>query len=80
MPENAVRLRRALSKLSQEERLICIWKIAGFSTGDIAEQTGRSEGTVNSMFENARSKLRRHLRISEPGGQEDSDDETHHDS
>jgi RNA polymerase sigma factor (sigma-70 family) len=62
MAENPVLLRQALSKLSQDERLICIWKIAGFSTRDIAQQTGRSEAAVTSMLANAKRKLRRHLR------------------
>ena len=55
-------LRQALQTLSRDERLICIWMIAGFSTQEIAEQMGRSEAAVGEMFANAKRKLRRHLR------------------
>lgn len=36
MPDDSNKLRQALDELSHHERLVCIWKIAGFSTRDIA--------------------------------------------
>ena len=65
MAENPVLFRKALSSLSQDERLICIWKIAGFSTRSIARHTGRSEKAIDSLFARAKRKLRRHLSATE---------------
>lgn len=78
MTENSDLLRQALAELSKDERLICIWTIAGFAARDIAHHTGRSEAAVTAMFANARRKLRRRLRSL--GAQGYSDDDTHHDS
>jgi DNA-directed RNA polymerase specialized sigma24 family protein len=52
------KFRKALGKLSREERLVCIWKRAGFSSRDIATFNGRSVASVNRTFARARRKLR----------------------
>jgi DNA-directed RNA polymerase specialized sigma24 family protein len=52
------KLRKALGRLSREERLVCIWKRAGFSSQDIAKGTGQSVASVNRVFARARRKLR----------------------
>ena len=52
------KLRRVLGKLSREERLVCIWKRAGFSTREIANHHGRSVGSIDKLFSQARRKLR----------------------
>ena len=52
------KLRLALGKLSKEERLVCIWKRAGFSSQDIAKFNGKSVASVNRVFARARRKLR----------------------
>ena len=51
-------LRQALQKLSKEERLVCIWKRAGFSSRDIATFNGQSVASVNRVYARARRKLR----------------------
>lgn len=55
-------LREALAKLSKQERLVCIWKRAGFSSRDIAKFNGQSVASVNRVFARARRKLRDALR------------------
>lgn len=54
-------LRRALGKLSKDERLVCIWKRAGFSSRDIAKYQGGSVASVNAVFARACRKLRKSL-------------------
>ena len=51
-------LRKALQELSKEERLVCIWKRAGFSSRDIAKFNGQSVASVNRVYARARRKLR----------------------
>ena len=55
------KLRKVLGKLSREERLVCIWKRAGFSTREIANHHGRSVGSIDKLFSQARRKLRQLL-------------------
>jgi DNA-directed RNA polymerase specialized sigma24 family protein len=55
------KLRRVLGKLSREERLVCIWKRAGFSTREIANHHGRAVGSIDKIFARARKKLRQLL-------------------
>lgn len=57
-PSELQHLRKVLGKLSREERLVCIWKRAGFSTSDIAKHHGRSLESVDRIFTRARRKLR----------------------
>lgn len=56
--ERAILLREVLAKLSHEERLVCLWKKAGFSTEEIARHQGRSVGAVGMLFTRAKQKLR----------------------
>jgi DNA-directed RNA polymerase specialized sigma24 family protein len=55
------KLRRVLGKLTREERLVCIWKRAGFSTREIASHHHRSVGSIEKVFASARNKLRQLL-------------------
>ena len=52
------KLREVLDKLSKEERLVCIWKRAGFSSRDIARFNGQSVASVSRVYARARRKLR----------------------
>lgn len=52
------KLREVLGRLSKEERLVCIWKRAGFSSRDIATFNGQSVASVNRVYARARRKLR----------------------
>ena len=51
-------LRRVLAQLTRQERLVCIWKRAGFSSRDIATFNGQSVASVNRVYARARRKLR----------------------
>lgn len=68
MGEDAARMRQVLDELSQDERLVCVWKLAGFSTQDIAVHMNRSESAIDSLFARAKSKLRRSLGGEGTGG------------
>ena len=59
--EERDKLRKVLGKLSREERLVCIWKRAGFSTREIADHHGRSVASIDKLFAHARRKLRQLL-------------------
>lgn len=59
--ERNILLREVLGKLSQEERLVCVWKKAGFSSQEIAKYLGRSVTAVDTLFSRAKQKLRRAL-------------------
>lgn len=61
MSDDRILMRRALEKLSHTERLVCIWKLAGFSTRDIARHLDRSTSAIDSLFTRAKRKLRRSL-------------------
>lgn len=55
-------LRKVLGKLSREERLVCIWKRAGFSSQEIAHHNARTVASVDGLFARAKEKLRKLLR------------------
>ena len=59
--ERTILLREVLGKLSQDERLVCLWKKAGFSSQEIAKYQGRSVAAVDTLFSRAKQKLRRAL-------------------
>jgi DNA-directed RNA polymerase specialized sigma24 family protein len=54
-------MRKVLQALSHEERLICIWKLGGYSTGEIARHLNCSESDVESLFARAKGTVRRLL-------------------
>jgi DNA-directed RNA polymerase specialized sigma24 family protein len=56
--ERAVLLREALQVLSPEERLMCVWKRAGFSSREIAKFQGRSVAAVDTLLSRIRQKVR----------------------
>ncbi|MEO8035779.1 MAG: sigma-70 family RNA polymerase sigma factor [Acidobacteriota bacterium] len=61
--ERAILLREVLDKLTPEERLVCIWKKAGWSSQEIAEHQGRSVTAVDTLFSRAKAKLRKALGV-----------------
>ena len=61
--ERRLLLRELLATLSSEERLVCLWKQAGFSSQEIAAHRGRSVEAVDTMFSRAKQKLRATLGI-----------------
>lgn len=66
--ERDVLLREVLAKLSDDERRICIWKKAGFSSQEIASHQGRSVAAVDTLFSRAKDKLRKALGVQELSG------------
>lgn len=61
MQRRRLPLRQVLDELSQEERLICIWKRAGFSSQEIAKYQGRSAASIDALFSRVKQKLRKLL-------------------
>jgi DNA-binding NarL/FixJ family response regulator len=53
--------RRALRHFTHEERLVCVWKKAGFSNEEIASQLRTSEAEVQQLIRQAQEKLRRYI-------------------
>ena len=56
--ERDILLREVLKTLSPEERMVCLWKMAGFSAQEIATALGRSVVSVDTLFSRAKQKLR----------------------
>lgn len=59
--ERDILLREALDTLSNEERMVCLWKQAGFSAQEIASKLGRSVPSVDTLFSRAKQKIRHTL-------------------
>lgn len=66
--ERDILLREALDTLSQEERMVCLWKKAGFSAQEIARFQGRSVVAVDTLFSRAKQKIRNVLGIAPGAG------------
>jgi RNA polymerase sigma factor (sigma-70 family) len=64
--ERDILLREALDTLTPEEKLVCIWKKAGFSSQEIAKFRGRSVVAVDTLFSRAKQKVRSALGIARP--------------
>jgi len=56
--ERGILLREALDTLSPDERMICLWKRAGFSAKEIAVAQGRSVAAVDTLYSRAKQKIR----------------------
>jgi len=56
--ERQILIREALESLSDDERLVCMWKTAGYSAQEIAKRQGRSVVSVDTLFSRAKAKLR----------------------
>jgi DNA-directed RNA polymerase specialized sigma24 family protein len=59
--EQGVLLRELLRTLSREERMICLWKKAGFSSQEIALHQGRTVVSIDTIFSRAKQKIRKAL-------------------
>ena len=64
--ERDILLREVLARLSPEERMVCLWKMAGFSAQEIASALGRSVVSVDTLFSRAKQKIRSDVSISRP--------------
>ena len=56
--ERQILMREAMEALSEEERMVCIWKTAGYTAQEIATRQGRSVVAVDTLFSRAKQKLR----------------------
>lgn len=69
--ERGILLREVLAHLSPEERLICVWKKAGYSSQEIAQYQGRSVSAVDTLLCRARQKIRRLLGVERADAEND---------
>jgi RNA polymerase sigma factor (sigma-70 family) len=74
--EQDVLLKEILAQLSPEERLVCIWKKAGFSSQEIAKLRGSTPIAVDTLFSRAKDKIRRSLGVQKPSAPRASDSRT----
>jgi RNA polymerase sigma factor (sigma-70 family) len=56
--ERAILVREILDTLTPEERLICIWKKAGFSSQEIAARRGGSAAAVDTLLSRIKQRVR----------------------
>jgi RNA polymerase sigma factor (sigma-70 family) len=56
--ERSILLRELLERLSPDERLVCMWKKAGYTSQEIAERRGTTAGAVDVMLSRIRQKVR----------------------
>jgi RNA polymerase sigma factor (sigma-70 family) len=61
--ERDLLLAEILALLSEEERKVCIWKKAGFSSREIARYLGHSTEAVDTMFFRVKQKVRKALEV-----------------
>jgi RNA polymerase sigma factor (sigma-70 family) len=59
--ERDILMREAMETLSEEERVVCMWKTAGFSAQEIAKFQRRSVVAVDTLFSRAKQKIRQAL-------------------
>jgi DNA-directed RNA polymerase specialized sigma24 family protein len=62
--EHQVLLREVFEHLTPDERMICIWKKAGFSSHEIAARRGTTPGAIDTLFARTKQKVRRLLGLS----------------
>ena len=61
--EQRILLGELLRTLSREERMICLWKKAGFSSQEIALHQQRTVMAIDTIFSRAKQKIRKALTI-----------------
>jgi DNA-directed RNA polymerase specialized sigma24 family protein len=61
--EQSALWKEALESLSREERLLCIWRNAGFSDEQIADHFGRSASDVDEVFRRAHDRVQHILDV-----------------
>jgi RNA polymerase sigma factor (sigma-70 family) len=57
--ERAILFEEILARLSPDERMVCVWKRAGFSSKEIAERLDSSIGAVDILFYRVKEKIQR---------------------
>jgi RNA polymerase sigma factor (sigma-70 family) len=59
--ERAILLDEILARLPPDERMVCVWKKAGFTSKDIGERLGLSASAVDTLFYRIRTKVQKML-------------------
>ena len=59
--ERQILVKEVLSQLTPEERRVCLWKKAGFTSPEIAERLATTAGAIDTLFSRTRQKVRRLL-------------------
>lgn len=57
--ESAIHLAEVMARLTPEERLVCMWKKAGYTSQEIAEHRGTSPGAIDVLFTRTKQKIRK---------------------
>jgi len=57
--ESAILFEEILARLSPDERMVCVWKKAGFSSKEMAQRLGSSVGAVDTLFHRVKEKVQR---------------------
>jgi DNA-directed RNA polymerase specialized sigma24 family protein len=65
--ESSLFLAEVLARLTSEERQVCVWKKAGFSSQEIAEHRGTSAGAIDVLFTRTKQKIRKLFADRRPG-------------
>ena len=67
--ERDILLREVFAQVTADERMVCIWKKAGFSSQEIAQHRGSSAAAVDTLFSRAKQKIRRILGVQDSGAE-----------
>lgn len=57
--ERTILLNEILARLSSAERMVCIWKKAGFSSSEIGARLNMSAAAVDSLFHRVKARVAR---------------------
>jgi DNA-directed RNA polymerase specialized sigma24 family protein len=71
--ESSMFLAEVMARLTPEERLVCMWKKAGFTSREIAEHRGTSAGAIDVLFTRTKQKIRKLFADRRPGDARPSD-------
>jgi hypothetical protein len=64
--ERDILFREVLTSLAPDERVICVWKLAGFSSREIARHRRSSVAAVDALFWRVKQRIRGLYRAAQP--------------
>jgi RNA polymerase sigma factor (sigma-70 family) len=59
--ERGILLDEILARLPSDERMVCVWKKAGFNSKEIGERLGLSTSAVDTLFHRIKTKVQKML-------------------